>query len=316
MQCVQNLMTMLILIVATFLRYFCFGDTGLIIGVWNPASFTTFAEIPKGSTSSFSNVTIKIAPSNLQITSLASDPRRAVIFAAINEVIHIYNPFPTLQNVSAKFSIQYRGKSFSFGQIAFDYVSSNLYWCDTYLNWIAMKPAYNFNDSIYKVIVQKDLNQPEGLALDSEDRFMFFSDNYPNARIEKSSLDGQNRQVIVFRGLLLVRALTVDTANNKLYWADRQKQTIEGSNYDGSNRKVIRRFKDSVDDLSYHQKQVIKNFTIRQPTLCAAELKKSYSFATFKNYFSTSALLTQCEILQLEKRGFPGWCIWYQRSVN
>lgn len=64
------------------------------------------------------------------------------------------------------------------------------------------------------------------------------------------------------------------------------------------------------------QKQVIKNFTIRQPTLCAAELKKSYSFATFKNYFSTSALLTQCEILQLEKRGFPGWCIWYQRSVN
>lgn len=146
------------------------GDTALIIGVWNPASFTTFAEIPKGSTSSFSNVTIKIAPSNLQITSLASDPRRAVIFAAINEAIHIYHPFPTLQNVSAKFSIQYRGKSFSFGQIAFDYVSSNLYWCDTYLNWIAMKPAYNFNDSIYKVIVQKDLNQPEGLALDSEDR--------------------------------------------------------------------------------------------------------------------------------------------------
>lgn len=64
------------------------------------------------------------------------------------------------------------------------------------------------------------------------------------------------------------------------------------------------------------RKKVIKNFTIRQPTLCAAELKKSYSFATFKNYFSTSVLLTQCEILQLEKRDFPGWRIWYQRSVN
>lgn len=145
-------------------------DESLIIGVWSPASLKVFTEIPKDSTSSFRNITIETTSSNLLITSLTSDPSKGVVFAAIQNFIYINHLFSKRQNISAGFAIQYRGKSFSFGQIAIDYVSSNLYWCDTYLNWIAMKPAYNFDDSIHKVIVQKDLNQPEGLALDPEDR--------------------------------------------------------------------------------------------------------------------------------------------------
>lgn len=109
-------------------------------------------------------------PSSVQITSMASDPKKAVIFASIKDTIYIYNNFSIWQNASPEFSIQFRGKSASLGQIAFDFVSQNLYWCDSLLHWIAMKPAYNFNHTIYKVIVHKDLNQPEGLALDPEDK--------------------------------------------------------------------------------------------------------------------------------------------------
>lgn len=83
---------------------------------------------------------------------------------------------------------------------------------------------------------------------------MFFSDNNPVSRIEKASLDGSNRVVIVHRGLSRVRSLTVDTANNKLYWADYGRYTIGGSEYDGSNRRVIRHKNFvSVNDLVYHQ---------------------------------------------------------------
>lgn len=46
---------------------------------------------------------------------------------------------------------------------------------------------------------------------------MFFSDNGPNPRIEKTSLDGQNRVVIAYKGLYKVISLTVDTANKKLF---------------------------------------------------------------------------------------------------
>ena len=70
-------------------------------------------------------------------------------------------------------------------------------------------------------------------------RLMFFSDNGLHPRIERASLDGQDRKVIVYRGLLSVVALSVDTANDKLYWSDFGRQTLEVSDYNGSNRRVI-----------------------------------------------------------------------------
>ena len=39
---------------------------------------------------------------------------------------------------------------------------------------------------------------------------MFFSDNGPNPRIEKASLKGQDREVIVFAELSRVSSLSVD----------------------------------------------------------------------------------------------------------
>lgn len=83
---------------------------------------------------------------------------------------------------------------------------------------------------------------------------MFFSDNGPNPRIEKASLDGEDRVTIVYIGLSRVLSLAVDTANKKLYWADVQRHTIEGSSYDGSNRRVIRHLNLwSVTGVAYHQ---------------------------------------------------------------
>lgn len=93
-------------------------------------------------------------------------------------------------------------------------------------------------------------------------RLMFFSDNGPNPRIERASLDGQDRVVIVYRGILRVVSLTVDTDNDKLYWADHDRQTLEGCDYDGSNRRVIRRMNgESPSGLVYHEVKLPKSLT-------------------------------------------------------
>lgn len=85
-------------------------------------------------------------------------------------------------------------------------------------------------------------------------RLMFFSDNEPTSRIEKAQLDGQDRVVIVHKGLLRVLSLTVDVAKNKLYWADHDRQTLEVCDYSGSNRRVIRRMYDvPISDIYFHQ---------------------------------------------------------------
>ena len=83
---------------------------------------------------------------------------------------------------------------------------------------------------------------------------MFFSDNGPNPRIEKAFLDGQDREAILFVGLLKVVALSVDVSNMKLYWTDNEKHTLECSNYDGSSRRVIRHINFGYKvDLVYYQ---------------------------------------------------------------
>lgn len=130
-------------------------------------------EFPKGPAGSFSNATCILAGTNTLIYSIASDPKKNVVFLAILDKIFIYHNFSIHRHTSKELLTQHTSKSAALGQIAFDFVSSNLYWCDSMLNWIAMKPAYMFSITNYKVIVQKDLLQPEGLALDPEDRCAF-----------------------------------------------------------------------------------------------------------------------------------------------
>lgn len=51
-------------------------------------------------------------------------------------------------------------------------------------------------------------------------RLMFFFDNEFNCWIEKVFLDGWNRVLIVYNGLLRVFFLIVDIINNRLFWVD------------------------------------------------------------------------------------------------
>lgn len=111
-----------------------------------------------------------MTPSYLNFYSVASNPKEATVFVAIFDTIYFYSNFSIWQKKEGWLSILFKGKSAAFGEIAIDYLSNNLYWCDSLLKWIAMKPANNFNNTIYKIIVHKDLNQPEGLALDPENR--------------------------------------------------------------------------------------------------------------------------------------------------
>ncbi|XP_061184437.1 low-density lipoprotein receptor-related protein 4-like [Saccostrea echinata] len=230
------------------------GDKGLIIGMWDPASIFTVTEIPRSPANYYNNVSKSLTPSSVQLTSISSDPNKNIVFASIRDSIYAFQNFTIWQNKSSSFSLAFKGKSIALGQIAFDYVSNNLYWCDSLLNWIAMKPAYMDNNTIYKIVAYQDLKQPEGITLDPEDGLMFFSDNDPNSRIEKASMDGTNRSVIVHTGLIRVLALSVDAANNLLYWADIGRHTLEVSNYDGSNRRVLRRNNNAqVTGLHYNQ---------------------------------------------------------------
>lgn len=106
-----------------------------------------------------------------QVTSFASDEIKRNAFVVIDDVIYMYPNLTIPQKSSVYFPPLYKGKSSAaFGQIAFDFVTSNLYWCDSLFHWIVMIPAYISNNTIYKIVVQENLHNPEGLTLDPGDR--------------------------------------------------------------------------------------------------------------------------------------------------
>lgn len=150
--------------------YFCFPlaytfEKGIIYGVRNPSSLSNLPKIPENG-NGFNFLTYYLIG---KIRSIATDPKRKVAFIASSLQIQAVHNYSLLKSDSYELSTEFYGKSDDTGQIAFDYLSNNLYWCDSRLNWVAMKPAYNGNASIYKVVVQDNLNRPEGLALDPVD---------------------------------------------------------------------------------------------------------------------------------------------------
>lgn len=142
-------------------------EKGIIYGVNDPPALFNLAPIPQTQTDL--KYTSYPLSGYVNVRSLAVDPKQGVVFVASQSNIHAVHNYSLQQSDSSASYTVFEGKSDDPGEIAFDYLSNNLFWCDSRLNWVAMKAAYSGNSSLYRVLVQDNLNKPEGLALDPVD---------------------------------------------------------------------------------------------------------------------------------------------------
>lgn len=87
----------------------------------------------------------------------------------------------------------------------------------------------------------KDLQSPEGVAIDWISRRIYWTDSGKDT-IEVASLDDPTkRAVLINKGLVNPRGIAVDPVQEKLYWSDwdRNNPKIEYSNLDGSGRQTL-----------------------------------------------------------------------------
>jgi hypothetical protein len=71
---------------------------------------------------------------------------------------------------------------------------------------------------------------------------MFFTVfGYNSPRIESVSLDGSNRRVVINDKIVYPVGLTLDLANQFIYWIDTYLDVIERAAYDGSRRKTVKK---------------------------------------------------------------------------
>ncbi|XP_041434027.1 low-density lipoprotein receptor-related protein 1B-like [Xenopus laevis] len=90
------------------------------------------------------------------------------------------------------------------------------------------------------VITMSEDDHPHVLALDECQNLMFWTNwNEQHPSIMRSTLSGQNAQVIVSTDIVTPNGLTIDHPAEKLYYSDGSLGKIERCEYDGSHRHVI-----------------------------------------------------------------------------
>ena len=102
------------------------------------------------------------------------------------------------------------------------------------------------------MIIYNRLQRPRDITLDSSQGLLFWTHSagfrfnqasnqqQPTSGIlERSSLDGSRRTVLIAGDRSVPRALTLDYQAHRLYFCDANQKQIESIDYDGNNRRLI-----------------------------------------------------------------------------
>ncbi|KAF5890990.1 low-density lipoprotein receptor-related protein 1B-like, partial [Clarias magur] len=120
--------------------------------------------------------------------------------------------------------------------MAIDWLTGNFYFVDRVSDRISVC-AEKVDACV--TIIETDVHNPRGIALDPMAAKLFFSDYGSVAKLERCDLDGSSRNRIVDTGTEQPTALTLDLIKKLVYWADVYLDYIAVVDYDGGNRHTI-----------------------------------------------------------------------------
>ena len=120
--------------------------------------------------------------------------------------------------------------------IAVDWIARNLYWADSGSDRIEV---CRLNGLYRRVLIHENLEEPRDVAVAPTLGWMFWSDWGKKPKIERASLDGTERVVLVSDDLVWPNGIALDVEKRKIYWCDAKMDKIEVTNMDGSDRRVI-----------------------------------------------------------------------------
>ncbi|XP_062584701.1 low-density lipoprotein receptor-related protein 4-like [Saccostrea cucullata] len=225
-------------------------DNGLIISqlpnLFSSGSLTTLpGSIDAFKTSSIFPVRNFNFHQTTEIVSIATDANDGKIYLLDGNTRSLYkmNNFNVwLNDSSQSITLLHEGISKTSTKLAYDWLTKNIYWTDEYYNWIAVQSTNDSDPSMFRVLVERGLSKPLAIAVDPLVGYLFWSEHDETGKIERATLAGEERETIV-TGAVWVPDMAVDTDSKTIYWIDIQRNTVEKCDYDGKNRKVVRRSK-------------------------------------------------------------------------
>ena len=99
-------------------------------------------------------------------------------------------------------------------------------------------------DGTDRKVVVSDCHLPDGIVVDAEAGHIYWTNmgipSENDGSIERASLDGRQRTLIVPRGVTFTpKQLHLDKENGKLYWCDREGMRVMRANIDGSRVETL-----------------------------------------------------------------------------
>ncbi|XP_072468338.1 low-density lipoprotein receptor-related protein 2 isoform X1 [Notamacropus eugenii] len=125
----------------------------------------------------------------------------------------------------------------SVEDLAFDWISKNLYWTDPRYRSISVMRVV---DKSRRAIIQ-NLNNPRSIVVHPVIGYIFWTDWYRPAKIMRAWSDGSHAMPIVNTTLGWPNGLALDWGALRLYWVDAFFDKIEHSTFDGLDRRTLDR---------------------------------------------------------------------------
>lgn len=70
-------------------------------------------------------------------------------------------------------------------------------------------------------------------------RKLFWTDTGAQPVVERASLEGKDRVIIASTNLVSPSGLTIDFTEDRLFWCDQRRGSVETAALDGSDRRVL-----------------------------------------------------------------------------
>lgn len=129
--------------------------------------------------------------------------------------------------------------------VAFDHLTHILYWTTgngSSIKWLKIGES-NHQLQPGNILHKFSEEVPIGIAVDSCRRYLYWTNcNLSKPSIERSSLDGSNREVIVYMDLFQPQGITIDQGRRRIYWTDVREGfdfALESAGLNGEDRKLI-----------------------------------------------------------------------------
>ncbi|KAJ6657655.1 hypothetical protein lerEdw1_002156 [Lerista edwardsae] len=120
--------------------------------------------------------------------------------------------------------------------IAVDWVHNNIYWTDSGLGTVSVASSEGLKR---KTLIKEVGAKPRAIVVDPVHGFMYWSDWGLSAKIVKSGLNGVDKFPLVNEGVQWPNGITLDLANQRLYWVDSKYHSVSSISVNGENRQTI-----------------------------------------------------------------------------